>query len=78
MKTKTTYIDDKQPTLKKLQEMVGGYIQIVEVEGKQIIMDEEGKLKDKPVNYEATELWNVGYDHIAGDAVVLSGKALLD
>jgi hypothetical protein len=78
MKTKITYIKDKKPTLKELQKMVGGYIQIVETKGKQIIMDEEGKLKDKPLNEEATELWGVDYDVIVGDAVVLSNKALLD
>jgi len=77
MKPKTTYIKDKAPSLKKLQDMVGGYIQVVEIKGKQIIIDEEGKLKDKPLNEEATDLWGVDYDIIVGDAVVLSGKALL-
>ena len=52
MKTKTTYIDDKQPTLKKLQEMVGGYIQIVEVKGKQIIMDEEKKQWQRKIKHK--------------------------
>ena len=73
----TTYISDKQPSLKDLQKMVGGYIQIVDVENKQIVMDEEGKIKDKPINEEATNLWGVDYDVIVGDAVVLSGDALL-
>jgi len=77
MKTKTTYIKDKAPSLKELQDMAGGYIQVVEIKGKQIIIDEEGKLKDKPLNEEATDLWGVDYDIIVGDAVVLSGKALL-
>ena len=63
--------------MKKLQDMVGGYIQVVEIKGKQIIIDEEGKLKDKPLNEEATDLWGVDYDVIVGDAVVLSGKARL-
>ena len=40
MKPKTTYIKDKAPSLKKLQDMVGGYIQVVEIKGKQIIIDE--------------------------------------
>ena len=77
--TKTTYIKDKKPSLEELRDMVGGYIQIIEIkDGKQIIVDEEGKLKDKPINMEATDLWNVDYDIIVGDAVVLSDKALLD
>ena len=74
---KTTYIKDKAPNLEELQDMVGGIIQVIQLEDKQIIVDEEGKLKGKEFNVEATELWNVGYDVIVGDAVVLSGKAVL-
>ncbi len=74
---KTTYIKDKAPNLEELQDMVGGIIQVIQLEDKQIIVDEEGKLKGKEFNVEATELWNVGYDVIVGDAVVLSDKAVL-
>ena len=44
-KTKTIFMnsDDVKPTLKQLQEMVGGYIEVVYAEnGDQIILDEEG------------------------------------
>ena len=78
METKTTYIKEEKPTLKELQEMVGGLIQVIQIKGKQIIIDEEGKLKGKPFNKEATEIWDADYDVIVGDAVVLSDKALLD
>ena len=74
---KTTYIKDKAPNLEELQDMVGGIIQVIQLKDKQIIIDEEGKLKGKEFNVEATELWNVGYDVIVGDAVVLSDKAVL-
>jgi len=74
---KTTYIKDKAPNLEELQDMVGGIIQVIQLKDKQIIVDEEGKLKGKEFNVEATELWNVGYDVIVGDAVVLSDKAVL-
>ena len=87
---KTTYIKDKTPTLEELQEMVGGYIQVVRSADteKQIIIDEEGKLKGKPINKDATELY-VGeaqddtsaewdYDIIVGDVVILSGEAKID
>ena len=74
---KTTYIKDKAPNLEELQDMVGGIIQVIQLEDKQIIVDEEGKQKGKEFNLEATELWNVGYDLIVGDAVVLSDKAVL-
>ena len=74
---KTIYIKDKAPKLEELQDMVGGIIQVIQLKDKQIIIDEEGKLKGKEFNGEATELWNVTYDVIVGDAVVLSDKALL-
>ena len=88
----TYYFSEKKdkPNLKQLQKMVGGYIQVVELPEieKQIVMDEEGKLKEKPVNPDATELY-VGeeqddtsagwdYDTINGDVVILSGEARLD
>ena len=83
---KTTYIDDRQLTLKELQGLVGGYIQLVEINNgikkTHIIMDEEGKLKGKPVNEEATKIWADWYgrqlpDEVVGDAVILTKKALL-
>jgi hypothetical protein len=82
-KPKTTYIDDKKPTLKELQTFVGGLIQVVYADdGKtQIVMDEEGKIKGKRINLEATNLWfpdqYILPDVIVGDAVVLKGKARL-
>ena len=62
-----------------------GQIQAYFDDGKEkhIIMDEEGKLKNKPINAEATKLWFpedsllTAPDWIVGNAVVLSGKALL-
>ena len=87
-------IEDKAPTLKEMQEFVGGNIEVVySKSGSQIIIDEEGKLKDKSTNWEATEEWladkdgvtmaDKGYhydeypDVIVGDAIILSGKAKL-
>ena len=73
---------EDKPSLEKLQKMVGGYIQVVDAyNGDQIVMDEEGKMKGKSINYEATKHW-IGenanaYDYVVGDAVILSGKARL-
>lgn len=48
----------KNTKLETLQEAVGGLIQIVTTEkGQDIVVDEEGKLKNKPVNEMATQLW---------------------
>ena len=84
-KTKTIFMnsDDVKPTLKQLQEMVGGYIEVVYAEnGDQIILDEEGRLKGKPINIKASETWlgdkwDNDTANIVGDAVILSGKARL-
>ena len=88
MKTsKITELTEKEPTLEELQEIVGGYIQIVTSKDgtADIIMDEEGKLKGKEINMDATELWlgkerarNVlNFDVIVGDVAVCRGKARL-
>lgn len=75
--TKTIYINDKMPTLEKLQELVGGYIEIVlSIDmKKQIVVDEEGLLKGKEFNEEASR---IAGQKLLGDVVVLSDKALLD
>ena len=86
---KTKYIDDVEPTLKEMQDFVGGYIEVVQSADtkSQIVLDEEGKLKVKPINKEATELYlgeeqddtSAGWDFdvIVGDVIVLSGDARL-
>lgn len=74
----TLYLDkkDEKPTLEKCQEFVGGYIEIIFTsDGRQIVVDEEGRLKGKPINVDATEEAN---RTIVGDAMILSGEARLD
>jgi hypothetical protein len=45
-------------TLKEMQELVGGYIEIVYLpEGKCLIINEEGLLLGLPLNQQATELY---------------------
>lgn len=83
-KTKVrTYHGGSEPSLEDLQGFVGGYIQVLESKnGKcDIIIDEEGKLKDKPFNRLATKLWlgdeKDWYDIIVGDAVICEGDSRL-
>ena len=84
-----------EPTLKQLYLWIS--TDIVEVPGNgfkvngeeiQFVVDEEGKIKDKPVNHAATVLYNsvlladprglqAGIDTLNGDVVVLTGKHLL-
>jgi len=60
------------PTLQELQELVGGLIAVVNLkDGSQMIVDEEGLLKNKPANQRASALAEI---LIVGDAVILNGS----
>lgn len=61
--------------LEFLQKTVGGYIQIIDLQvpGQIMIMDEEGKIKEKPVNLRATGIARGSIfpsDYVAGDVIV--------
>ena len=81
--TKIKKIKKNKPTLKEMQKFVGGSIEVVWLNDEEVmIIDEEGKLKNKPVNPTATiEAFKnkaiAGYDWIAGD-VIMMPKDLLD
>ena len=75
-----------EPNLKNLQHLVGGYIEVIPGFTKFngfpsiVLGDEEGKLKNKPINTRATIEWTkaVGHAHrdmLVGDIIVLSGSA---
>ena len=52
------YITKQSPTLslEDAQEWCGGYVQMVKLkDGRKILVDEEGKLKRKPINEQATK-----------------------
>ena len=72
-------IEDKTPTLEELQDLVGGYIQIViDRFGEQLIVNDEGVLMGLPYNRKATELLNGKFnvqDFVVGDAVLLKINA---
>lgn len=61
-------------TLEELQSFVGGSVQMITLpNGLQIWMNEEGKLKEMPMNVMATLIWQVvyyGYEVGADDVVV--------
>jgi hypothetical protein len=54
---------NRAPTLKQLQEFVGGYIQQIPLWHRYldtrctVYADEEGKLYHKPINVRATQMW---------------------
>lgn len=66
-------LPDKQPTLDFMQDKVGGLIQAVRAkDGRVLVLDEEGKLKKKPVNKVATKLYRFGeHDVLVGDVIAM-------
>jgi len=64
--------DGKEFNLEEMQLYVGGYIEIVLTrDNKHMIIDEEGKIKNKRYNDKATALYKHGnHDQIVGDALL--------
>ena len=60
------------PSLSDAQKFVGGWVEVVQVNDGILIIDEEGKLKDKPVNEVASKMYADKY----GDADVIVGNAI--
>jgi len=82
-------IDDvkDEPTLKEAQEFVGGIVEGIQFpNGDYMIINEEGKLINLPLNVEATALWRTtftkdkyitGYDdYVCGPVIYIKKKAL--
>lgn len=70
---------DAEPTLELFQREVGGFVEAVRIPGAVIWVDEEGKLKGKPMNPRATALARIGRaigaDFLAGDTLVVGYSA---
>ena len=76
-----------EPNLKSAQEFVGGYVEgITFPNGDYLIINEEGKFRNLPLNEEATKLWRstftkdkyaFGYDDfVVGPAILIKKDAL--
>jgi hypothetical protein len=52
--SKIIWFENEAPTLKELQDAVGGYIEPVYIGKEVMLLDEEGLLKDLPVNHIAS------------------------
>lgn len=72
--------DGERFTLEELQGHVGGYIEIINLSAdKALVINEEGKLLNLPLNQKATALAQFcgaifPSDYIVGDAVVIQNK----
>ena len=70
-----------EPTLEEAQKFVGGYVEgITFPNGDYLIINEEGKLMDLPLNPEATALWRETFDndnYIIGRKDFVVGPAIL-
>jgi hypothetical protein len=69
---------EKRPTLKEAQTLVGGYVEMVTLnDGSQLLVNEEGLLRQLSLNEEATRLWGSQvFGHLCGPVVHLTGKAI--
>lgn len=67
-------------SLEELQSIVGGYIEVVRtLDGKFMVINEEGKLKGLELNIPATRLYVHGRrDVIVGPAVVVDSRLEMD
>ena len=71
-------LSESEQELKSLQNAVGGYVQVIELEDDFTMWaNEEGKLLNLPVNEIATVIWEVRFgldtDIICGDVVFTGG-----
>lgn len=61
---------DKKPELAELQEAVGGFIELVRLgNGKEMYVNEEGKLTGLKLNYSATKMYRAKYPNV-NDVIV--------
>ena len=81
-KTNGTVVETKPKNgkdfkLEELQAIVGGYIEVLSLNNKEILVcDEEGKLKDYPLNIVATEIvqsYGIS-DYIVGDVLICDNE----
>jgi len=81
--TELKIITDKkdEPTLEQAQKFVGGYVEGIEFPtGDYLIINEEGKLQNLPLNEKATKLWRETFtkaEYVFGFDDFIVGNALL-
>ena len=69
------------PSLSDAQKFVGGWVEVVQVNDGVLIIDEEGKLKNKDVNEISSKMYADKYgdaDIIVGDAIYVPNGIVSD
>jgi len=66
---------DEKPTLEQAQAIIGGWIEMITVGDMQIIFDEEGLIKQLPINEKASEMFG---RPLYGPVLILENEARLD
>ena len=67
-----TVLRECQPTLEEAQDFVGGYIEMIQCQGFQILVDEDGQAKKLDINHSASAMAG---KTLVGPALVLFGDA---
>jgi len=63
---------DHRPSLLEAQQIVGGYIELLPINGKVLVVNEDGRPMKLPINDKATGIYNYK-SYIVGDVIVLKG-----
>lgn len=63
---------ESRPTLKEAQNLVGGYVELIQSKGFQILVDEDGLAKKLPINHNASAMAG---KTLVGPVLVLFGDA---
>lgn len=66
---------DEKPTLEQAQAIIGGWIEMITVGDMQIIFDEEGLIKQLPINEKASEMFG---RPLYGPVLILENEARWD
>ena len=79
VKTNLTPQNKTDFQLTELQKIVGGLIQIVKTkDGRTMVINEEGKINNLPINQKASELYQYNeFDFIAGDVLICNENEIL-
>lgn len=79
--TSITTLTDERPSLEKAQELVGGFVELIELNnGDQMLVNEDGIFSGLPINEEATNIALLNsnalmQNGILGNAVILKDNA---